>query len=179
MTEPEGREGPAGPRCRRHAVAQRRPACGPGLPRSRVGQVIVEMLLVLPVFLTLVFLILELGNMAFHTIIINHATYETARYGSLISAPKGGKGAMNISKGALEDYLKRIVQAARVVNAAAEPTVYDPQAEVFANDLILTTEYPIPLIFPITNFALSKPPGTGKRLVQITMRMPIEQPLFK
>ncbi|MBI4678417.1 MAG: pilus assembly protein [Elusimicrobia bacterium] len=148
--------------------------------KRRRGQVIVEVILILPLFLAIVFTILEMGNIAFHLILIQHATWETARYGAMIAAPKGGKGGgMDVNAGTLEKYLQRVIVAAKVKKAFPSPTIPDPQAGIMSYDLVLTTEYAIPLIFPISNFALSKPPGTGKRLVEITLRMPIEQPLLK
>ena len=51
------------------------------------GQVLVEVLLVLPVFLFVVFTIMEIGFLAFHTILIHHAAYESARFASLTAKP--------------------------------------------------------------------------------------------
>ncbi|MFA6316776.1 MAG: TadE family protein [Elusimicrobiota bacterium] len=149
--------------------------------RSSLGQVIVEVILILPFFLAIVFTILEMGNIAFHLIIIQHATWETARYGAMIAAPKGGTkgGGGSVESGQLEPFLQRIVKEAKVKSSVSKKTLPDPQAGVDCYDLELTTEYAIPLIFPISNMALSKPPGTGKRTVEITLRMPIEQPLLK
>ncbi|MBI5210348.1 MAG: pilus assembly protein [Elusimicrobia bacterium] len=148
-----------------------------------LGQVIVEVLLVLPWFLMIVFTILEMGNIAFHMILINHATWETARYGAMIASPKGGSkfgGCPSANQAMMDIFIKRILPGARVAGAFSEPTTPDNQASPITGcDLVLTSEYPIPLIFPISNFALSKPPGTGKRIVLIPLRMPIEQPLFK
>ncbi|MBI5883488.1 MAG: pilus assembly protein [Elusimicrobia bacterium] len=147
--------------------------------RRSLGQVIVEVILILPLFLAIVFTILEMGNIAYNLIIIQHATWETARYGAMTAVPAGGKTGPNVSKAKLQTFLQRIVPAATVKAAFPDMTIADPQAGVNCYDLVLTTEYPIPLIFPISNLALSKPPGAGKRTVEITLRMPIEQPLLK
>jgi len=62
---------------------------------KRAGQVTVELLLVLPVFMLLLFFIMEMGNLGFHTILAHHCAYEMARVGSLVAGPNAG----NISAG--------------------------------------------------------------------------------
>ena len=52
--------------------------------RERDGQITVELMLILPVLMLMVFFILEYGNIAYHTIIANHASYEFARIGALV-----------------------------------------------------------------------------------------------
>ncbi len=52
----------------------------------RTGQVVVEMILILPVFLGIVFTIMEIGNVSFRLIVLNHATYEVARIGGMTYA---------------------------------------------------------------------------------------------
>ncbi|MBI5623117.1 MAG: pilus assembly protein [Elusimicrobia bacterium] len=157
-----------------------KPSCPRSGRRRSPGQVIVEVILILPFFLAIVFTILEMGNIAYHVIIIQHATWETARYGAMLAAPKGGVGGgMNVNKGVMQTFLQRIVKEATVKGAYPSATIPDPQAGITSYDLVLTTEFPIRLIFPITNIALARPAGTGTRLVEITLRMPIEQPLLK
>ena len=56
----------------------------------RRGQVTIELLLVLPVFMLLLFFIMEMGNMGFQTILAHHCAYELARIGSLVAGPHGG-----------------------------------------------------------------------------------------
>ena len=79
----------------------------------------------------------------------------------------------------MQGILGRVIASARVVagQTRAESTVYDNQAQVMNYDLVLTTTYPIPLIFPISNFLLSRPMGSQTRVIQVTVRAPIEQPL--
>ena len=48
----------------------------------RRGQVTVELMLILPVFMLLIFFVLEYGNLAYRTILLNHASYEFARIGA-------------------------------------------------------------------------------------------------
>ena len=49
----------------------------------RRGQVTVELMLILPVFMLLIFFVLEYGNIAYRTLVLNHASYEFARIASL------------------------------------------------------------------------------------------------
>ena len=138
------------------------------------------MLLVLPIFFTIIFTIMELGNVAFQVILFNHALFETVRYGSMTVTPSLG-GSPNISVNALDEFLsKKILATAHVISARADPAPFDDrQAGVRNNDLVVTATYPIPLIFPFSNFILSKPPGSGHREITLTQRMPIERPLDK
>lgn len=145
---------------------------------GRLGQVIVEMLLILPVFFMIIFLIMEMGNVAFQMILINHATWEVARIEAMLATPKGG-GEPNLNSMRMQSRLEAVIKTAKVHKSSYEGTVYDRQAEVMNKDLVLTTRYPIPLIFPISNFILSKPKGSGHREVFVTVRMPIERPLAK
>ncbi len=130
----------------------------------------------LPWFFTIIFTIMEMGNLAFHMIVINHAAYETARYGGMVVTPPRG-GEPSINRQELETFLQGIVKTAKVVEAVAVPTVRDRQAGITNNDLELIISYDVPLIFPISNIILSKPPGSGKRNVKVMIRMPIERPL--
>ncbi len=142
-------------------------------PRRREsGQVVVEMLLILPIFLGIVFTIMEIGYVSFQLIVLNHATYEVARIGGMTwLASTGGNGGMN-------DVMKRILPAA-TVDCVQEPTPSDPQAGQPNYDLVCTSREQVKLIFPISSIILAKPRGTGTRLLMATVRMPIEQPLRK
>ena len=52
------------------------------------GQITVELILILPVLMLMVFFVLEYGNIAYHTILANHASYEFARIGALVASTK-------------------------------------------------------------------------------------------
>ena len=86
-------------------------------PGRESGQVVVEMLLILPVFLAMVFLIMETGNISFRLIVLNHATYEVARIGGMTwSNPAlGNNGKMNEKM--------RMILPEAVVNCVPEPTL--------------------------------------------------------
>ena len=59
--------------------------------RRKRGQVTVELMLVLPVFMLVIFFVLEYGNLAYRTLILNHASYEFARIAALtgVDNPSG------------------------------------------------------------------------------------------
>ncbi|MDD5656175.1 MAG: pilus assembly protein [Elusimicrobia bacterium] len=146
----------------------------PGRARRR-AQVIVEMLLILPVFLAIVFTIMEMGYIAFQVILLNHATYEVARVGGMTRV-----GSVSTSvKGDcadLADFMQRIIRTASV-RCWKEETVRDQQADQMNWDLVVKGTNRIKLVFPISNLMLAKPPGSGYREISATVRMPIEQPL--
>ena len=96
----------------------------------------VEMLLILPVFLTIVFSIMEIGYLSFQLILLNHATYEVARIGGMTwTAPPGH------DCGKLNEFMKQILPAASV-SCAADKTLQDPQAGQDNFDLIVTGANP-------------------------------------
>ena len=137
------------------------------------GQVLVEMMLILPVFLTIVFTIMEIGYVSFRLILLNHATYEVARIGGMTWTPPPGHGC-----GKLNEFMQQILPAASV-SCALEKTLHDQQADQDNFDLIVTGSESVRLIFPISSVILAKPRGRGERLISATVRMPIETPLKK
>jgi hypothetical protein len=143
-----------------------------GAVKRSSGQVVVEMLLILPVFLGIVFTIMEIGYVSFQLILLNHATYETARVGGMTwFSPAGGNYKTT-------GVMKQILPQARV-SCVPDKTLADPQAGQDNFDLICTGEEDVSLIFPISSIILAKPKGTGKRHLVAQVRMPIEQPLKK
>jgi hypothetical protein len=130
------------------------------------------MLLILPIFLGIVFTIMEIGYVSFQLILLNHATYEVARIGGMTwFTSTGGNAGMN-------EVMKRILPAA-TVQCVPEPTLMDRQAEQQNYDLVCTSQEAVKLVFPISSIILAKPRGSGTRLLLATVRMPIEQPLKK
>lgn len=140
---------------------------------GRAGQVVVEMLLILPVFLTMVFTIMEIGYVSFQLILLNHATYEVARIGSMTYTPPPG-----YTCGKLNEFMQKILPAARVT-CSEDVTLTDPQAGNTNKDLVVTGQHAVKLIFPISSIIMAKPKGSGTRLLLATVRMPIETPLTK
>lgn len=139
--------------------------------RSRLGQVVVEMLLILPVFLTIVFTIMELGNIAFWVIVLNHGTFECARVGAMLYSDSSAKASQ-----AMNDVMRKFLTNASV-SYHTEETLEDPQAKQKNHDLIVDGTYSVHLVFPISSILLAQPKGSGLRQITAEVRMPIEQPL--
>ncbi|HXT01073.1 MAG TPA: TadE family protein [Elusimicrobiota bacterium] len=139
--------------------------------KTRTGQVVVEMILILPVFLGIVFTIMEIGNVSFRLIVLNHATYEVARVGGMTwLLPSGGPSKLSA--------LMTSILPQATVSCTTDRTLMDPQAGIQNMDLVCTGSENVRLIFPISSIMLSSkgaPPGT--RALHATVRMPIEQPL--
>lgn len=138
-----------------------------------------ELILILPVFFLVVFMIMELGNIAFQTILAHHVAYEVARIGSLTARTNLG------AEIAMEEHLKKMLPRA-FLQHREEATLTDPQAEITNYDLVVTVNYPAPLIFPMTSVLFSNSAGPVKkkisspvRWIKAEVRMPVEQPLFK
>lgn len=140
--------------------------------RRRSGQVVVEMLLILPVFLGIVFTIMEIGYVSFQLILLNHATYEAARVGGMTWFSAAGGQAK--TTGVMKQFLPQAT-----VSCFTDKTLADPQAGQDNFDLVCTGQEHVRLIFPISSIILAKPKGTGTRELIATVRMPIEQPLKK
>lgn len=137
----------------------------------------VEILLILPIFLTIVFTIMEMGNLAFWVIVLNHATYECARIGAMTATPKDGGEPRGVDSD-MQKIMTRIIPEAKV-RSHPEPTVFDNQAKVMNHDLVVSGSFLAPLVFPISNIAMASPKGSGKRFIEATVRMPIERPLAR
>ena len=142
---------------------------------GRSGQVVVEMLLILPVFLGIVFTIMEIGYVSFRVIVLNHATYEAARVGALTYYP-----AEDLSRA--KKVMRRILPNATVdcrEDGLNNRAMWDAQAELQNSDLRCTGSENVKLIFPISSIILAKPAGSGTRALTATVYMPIERPLAK
>ncbi len=140
------------------------------------GQVLVEMMLILPVFFTIIFGIMELGYIAFQTIVLNHASYEVARIGAM-TRTSAVSGMVRTNCEDLKDLMHRMLGAFSDVSCTTEQTGMDAQAGIPTYDLLVTGTNRIKLLFPISSLILAKPPGSGRREISVVMRMPIEQPL--
>ena len=147
---------------------------------KRGGQVVVEMLLILPVFLTIVFTIMEMGHVAFQMILLNHATYEVARIGAMTLIRDNGRQRDCLT--VVKPIMPRIIASA-IATCGLEPTVYDDQAQQQNFDMLVTGRNPIKLIFPLSSILMSSKllcpqgPGGGVCMISATVRMPVEQPL--
>ena len=138
---------------------------------KRSGQVVVEMLLILPVFLGIVFTIMEIGYVSFQLIVLNHATFEAARVGGMTYYPKNDTSQA-------KRVMQMVLPNSNVV-CLPDVTLQDPQPQPALQnmDLVCTGTESIRLIFPISSIILAKPRGSGTRTLSATVRMPVEQPL--
>ena len=137
--------------------------------KRRSGQVVVEMILILPVFLGIVFTIMEIGYVSFQLIVLNHATYEAARVAGMTYFP--GRNTLR-AVAVMKQFLPQAT-----VSCIEDKTLYDKQAELQNMDLVCTGSESVPLVFPISSIMLAKPAGSGHRALSATVRMPVEQPL--
>ena len=149
--------------------------------KKRGGQVTVELLLILPVFMFMIFFVLEYGNIAYHAIIANHASYEFARIGSLVAVSKpSGRSDRTVVMQKINQAKQKVFgsKASGInVNVKVETTGTDPMYKKHRHeDLVVTMVYPVHLVFPGTSFILaSKPRREGIRRLTIVTRMPIEK----
>ncbi len=142
--------------------------------RSEGGQVMVETLLILPVFLTIVFTIMEMGYIAFWVIVLNHATFECARVGAMTAA--GKTGSVSNPTGTMQGLLSQHIKGASLTSSLI-PTLQDPQSGVQNEDLEVTATYNVPLVFPLSSLILSNVHGQNVRQIQAVVDMPVEIPL--
>lgn len=153
--------------------------------RNARGQVLIEVLLMLPVFLLLVFTVMETGHLAFRTILLHHAAYEVARIGSLSATAVAAPGcpppvvSVNKLKPIALSFFNNNAAAAPQVTAIAKPTLQDPQEGCMNYDVEVSLIQRIPMIFPMTGLILSNTKDRRYRVLTAEVRMPIERPLFK
>lgn len=138
-------------------------------------------MLILPVFMLMVFFVLEYGNIAYHTIIANHASYEFARIGSLVAVKKpSGQPDRTIINQKINQAKQKVFgrnSGGIVVNVKVETTGVDPMYRRHRHqDVIVTVTYPVKLLFPGTAYILaSEPRKRGVRKVQAITRMPVDK----
>ncbi|MFC1679888.1 TadE/TadG family type IV pilus assembly protein [Elusimicrobiota bacterium] len=148
--------------------------------RSGRGQVLVEVLLMLPFFCLMVFTIMEVGHLAFRTILLHHAAYEVARIGSLsaMTSASPGCAAPALDGGRMQQVAKSILTDVTMY-PALESTLSDPQEGCAHYDVVVTMTQPVPMIFPMTGMILANTSDRRHRSLAATVRMPVERPLFK
>lgn len=158
---------------------------------SRWGQVVIEMLIILPMFLMLTFMIMEIGHLAFSTIVLHHAAFELARIGSLSAAPRSGEGwgpQLGRANSLMNGALRRVFPKGNSsLSTRVEENVADPQSGIRNRDLVVTVEYACPLVFPFTSMILESKQGPIRksiggartRMLYAEVRMPIQMPTYK
>lgn len=153
--------------------------------KKRDGQTVIELILILPVFLMIIFVVLELGNMAYHTILANHVSYELARVGSLVGVKKAsGRTDTQRVNSKMRDALNKMfgLRGAQSMqfSAVLEKTGSDPQLKNHPNeDLVVTFVYKVNLLFPLTSYIFAdEPKKYGIKRIKAKVRMPVERPLL-
>jgi Flp pilus assembly protein TadG len=134
----------------------------------------VETLLILPVFLTIVFTIMEMGYVSFWVIALNHATFECARIGAMTAS--GPSGDLTNPTGTMQAILTEKIHGATLSSQQVD-VGQDQQAGITNYDLEVTSTYDVPLVFPLSGLILSNVRGRNVRQIQAVVDMPIERPL--
>ncbi len=147
-------------------------------------------MLVLPVFFLMLFFIMELGNLAFQTILYHHSAYELARIGSLVAGPRGGSSSSVSNIGFATQKMENVLRDMNIncklqPSPMAEATGADPQVQATGashinEDLVVSLTCSAKLVFPGANYFLSDPPRSkGRKKIVVKVRMPIEKPIFQ
>ncbi|MBR4507947.1 MAG: pilus assembly protein [Elusimicrobiaceae bacterium] len=149
------------------------------------GQAVVELVLILPVFMMIIFVILEMGTIAYHTILAHHISYELARVGSMVGVrkPSGATDSTKIAIKMKEALIKAVgpQKAAKMqISSVLQRTGRDPQVSGHVNeDLVVTLVYRIDLAFPLTSYIFADHPKKyGVKRIKASVRMPVERPLI-
>ncbi len=149
--------------------------------RRERGQVTVELMLILPVFLLVIFFVLEYGNIAYRTIVLNHASYEFARIAALVGVDKpSGIADRTVMQQKIDQSKRKVFgrEAERLtVQVKVETTGMDPMYKKHRHqDVVVTVVYPLKLAFPGTSYILANEPRReGIRKLTATARMPVEK----
>ena len=153
---------------------------------KKAGQVTVELLLVLPVFMLLLFFIMEIGNLGFNTILAHHCAYELARIGSLVAGSNGAGsgGGESLANQKMKAVLGQMFPSTPGITVdgvlVQNPIPKDPQSGQQSMDLLVTLNYKARLIFPGSSAVFSDPPkGSRTKKIVVRVRMPVEQPYLQ
>ena len=162
------------------------------------GQALVEIALIFPLFLIVVFGVMQIGQLAAMTIVVNHAAFEVARIGAITAKlPEGGNQGVRcdnvqidraritrLARNIFERWPGKLVEPLQMHKS---PTLKDPDPEVDRRncDFDLSIQYQMPLVFPFVNQFLAQPPDGGYdpevgmyRIITGQSRMPLEMPLW-
>ena len=154
--------------------------------RKKGGQTVIELIVVLPVFMMIIFVVLELGNIAYHTLLAHHISYELARVGSMVGVKKPstqadtsrmrGKMRNALSKMlGMADPGKKVRFSSKVVHTSTDPQVNFHRNE----DLVVNIVYRVDLAYPLTSYVFaSEPKKLGILWLKAHARMPVEKPLL-
>lgn len=153
--------------------------------RKNGGQAVVELVLILPVFMMIIFVILEMGTIAYHTILAHHISYELARVGSMVGVrkPSGQTDSTRVVSKMKEALIQAVgpTKASKMqISSVLQTTGRDPQVNGHVNeDLVVTLVYRVDLVFPLTSYIFADPPKKyGVKRIKASVRMPVERPLI-
>lgn len=146
--------------------------------RRRKGQVLVEIVLVLPVFLFLMFLVMEICNVCFQTLVAHHLAFECAHGAALAAGPSNyGTGESDgLSKA--QSIIQDKAPGRATVTISTENTLYDSQpagAGHQTKDLIVTLHWPVRFLFPGMKSILKL---GGVDNLDIAVPMSVEYPAY-
>ena len=88
-------------------------------------------------------------------------------------------GIQNFLKNLGQFQLEAEQRAKKTYARVAEETLTDPQEGCANFDVVVTMTQRVPMIFPMTGLIMSNTADRQARILQATVRMPIERPLFK
>lgn len=150
------------------------------------GQTVIELILILPVFMLIIFVILELGNIAYHTILAHHISYELARVSSMVGVKKhSGTTDSTRMRSKMKDALSNMLgmsEPGKKVQFTSKlvRTSNDPQVRKHPNeDVVVSIVYRLDLAFPLTSYIFaSEPKKLGILWIKANARMPVERPLI-
>lgn len=140
------------------------------------GQVLVELILVLPVFAFLMFLLMEICNICFQAVFATHVAFECAHGAALAEGPSnhgsGGGGGQSKANDVLAQLLP---STSASVTVSKESTGSDPQTGQPTADLKVTLRWPVNFLFPGLKTILKT---GGLDVLKITVPMSVEYPAY-
>ena len=145
------------------------------------GQVLIEVLLILPVFMLLIFMIMQIGFFSFQAIVTHHGAYEVARIASLTAEKSGCTSCWTVSQVKAQAAADKMFKDA-TVKVKEMPTGNDFQESCLHCDVEVRMTRRIPVHLPMINVFMSKVSDNCDSkgcLVTAVVRMPIERPLEK
>ncbi|HOX23592.1 MAG TPA: pilus assembly protein [Elusimicrobiales bacterium] len=147
---------------------------GTGTRHSK-GQVLVEIVLVLPVFAFFMFLVMEICNVCFQALLATHMAFECARGAALVQGPSnfgtGGGGG----DGKAKSVMMAKLGSRASVSVSTIGTGADPQTGRPTKDVIATVRWPVRFLFPGMKPLLKM---NGLDVLNISVPMAVETPAY-
>jgi len=128
--------------------------------KSEKGQALVEMAIILPILLLLLFSIIEFGWVFGAQLLVTHASREGARYGAVHSSDAT----------VLTDITSRSQAVASVLTGLGVSPTYTNSGNRRQGDIIVTITYPVNIITPVVRAII----GSSVVTVQSSCQMKVE-----